>query len=226
MKIFFLLSLMILSGKLLALESKEFDGSSIKKLDISNPKGEILVIASPNTKKINVSIEKIQFDKVCHFNLEANLGTLVAKVEHESALFKKANCITKLKIEIPSKLIDIVVSSGSGSIKLVDIHGAIDFSTATGPVEISGDTLKGIEGKSATSNMRISYAKCPVRADVNLVTAAGDAEIFLPTNCKIRVSHKSATGDLFNELGEAEDYQVYISSKSASGNLKIKKWAK
>ncbi|MDD4973998.1 MAG: hypothetical protein PHY93_06585 [Bacteriovorax sp.] len=204
-------------------ETKEFDSSSIKRLEISNPKGEILVVTSPNSKKIIVTIDKIQFDKQCHFNLSSSLGTLKAVVEHEHALFEKANCITKLKIEVPNKVIDIDVSSGSSSIKLMDAQGKVDFSTATGPVEIHGDALKNIEGKTATSNMRISYSKCPTRADINLVTATGDTEIYLPANCKIRVSHKSATGDLFNELGESEDFQVHISSKSASGSLKIKK---
>ena len=207
-------------------ETRDFDISTIKKLDISNPKGEILVSTSASAKKISVTIEKIQFDKQCHFLLDNNLGTLSVKVEHDRALFEKANCLSKLKIELPTRLIDIEVTSGSSNIKLLDIQGKVDFSTATGPVEISGETLRNIEGKTATSNMRVSFTKCSSRADINLVSATGDAEIFLPVNCKIRVSHKSATGDLFNELGESEEFQVHINSKSASGNLKVKKWQK
>jgi hypothetical protein len=228
MKILFLCTFSFLNFVNLAnsAETKEFDGSSIKRLEISNPKGEILVVTTPNSKKIIVTIDKIQFDKKCHFNLSSSMGTIIAKVEHENALFEKANCISKLKIEVPSKMIDLDISSGTASIKLVDTQGKVDFSTATGPVEISGDMLKNIDGKTATSNMRISYSKCPARADINLVTATGDTEIYLPTNCKIRVSHKSATGELFNELGETEDYQVHISSKSAGGSLKVKKFQK
>ena len=206
------------------IEKKEFDSGNIKRLEISNPKGEITVVTSANTKKILVIIEKIQFDKQCHFNLASSMGTITAKVEHTNALFDKANCITNLRIEIPSKIIDIDVSAATSAIKLINIQGTVDFKTATGAVDITGDTLKNIDGKTATGNMRISYNKCPIRADINLVTATGDTDIFLPSTCKIQVSHKSATGDLFNELGDSEDYQVHISSKSAGGSLRIKKY--
>lgn len=228
MKIFLIcaFSFVNFSNLLYSAEIKEFDVAGIKKLEVSNPKGEILVVTSVNSKKIIVTIDKIQFDKKCQFNLSNIMGTIKASVEHENALFGKTNCISKLKIEIPDKMIDIDVSSGTSSIKLVNTQGKVDFSTATGPVEISGDTLKNIEGKTATSNICISYNKCPARADINLVTATGDSEIYLPSNCKIRVSHKSATGELFNELGESEDFQVHISSKSAGGSLKIKKFQK
>lgn len=225
MKLFFLCAFNLLNFLNFAhsSETREFDGSSIKKLELSNSKGEILVVGSLTAKKITVSIDKIQFDKKCQFKIQSDMGTLTAKVEQENILFDKSNCIAKIKIEVPIQMIDINVSSGTANIKLVNIQGKVDFKTATGPIDISGELLKNIEGKTATSNMRLSYHKCPARADINLVTATGDTEILLPQNCKIRVSHKSATGELFNELGESEDFQVHISSKSAGGSLKIKK---
>lgn len=211
----------------MASESKEFDATKIKKLEISNPKGDILVQASSsNSKKIIVSVEKIQFDKQCRFNIGQSIATLSVKVDQENSIFDKVNCVTKLKVEVPNQLIDIDVSSGTAGISLVNTTGNINFRTATGAVDIKGDILKNIEGKTATGNMRLSFNKCPSRADIDLVTATGDAEILLATNCKIKVSHKSATGELFNELGESEDYQVKIISKSAGGSLKIKKISK
>lgn len=206
--------------------TKEFDSTGVKKLEISNPKGEIFVTAVKNSKKIIVSVEKKEFDPKCKLTISSSLGVVVVKVEHENALFDKANCVSFIKVEVPVKNIDSEVSSGSGSIKLVDVEGNIDFKTATGAVEINGDVLKNVEGKTATGNMRLSFANCPKRADIDLVSATGDAEILLPSYCKIRVTHKSATGNLFNELGESEDYQVLINSKSAAGSLKIRKLIK
>ena len=133
--------------------------------------------------------------------------------------------MVKIKIEAP-KTLDLEVSSAIAPIKIVGTEGRINFKTATGAVDISGDTLKNIDGKTATGNLRFSYNKCVGRADLDLVTATGDMEIYLPASCKIRVAHKSAAGDLFNELGDNENYQVLITSKSASGSLKIKKLTK
>ncbi|MFA6238554.1 MAG: DUF4097 family beta strand repeat-containing protein [Bacteriovorax sp.] len=210
----------------LASEVREFDSSSIKRLEVSNAKGEIQILGT-SSKKIVVSIEKIQFDKQCKFIQNLNMATLTIKVEQENAIFEKANCISKLKIEVPTnKSLDIDVSTSSADIALVDTLGSIIFRTATGAVNIKSDILKNIEGKTATGDMQMSFKKCPARADIDIVTAAGHTEIFMPAHCKIKVGHKSATGELFNELGESQDYQIKILSKSATGNLSIKKISK
>jgi hypothetical protein len=207
-------------------ETKEFDSAPIKKLQIANPKGEILVNYVKNSKKIVVSIDKIEFDSKCKFILSASIGVLKIAVENENAIFDKANCVSKLKINIPNKSVGIDVTSGTASIKIEGVDGTIDFKTATGAVEINAEALKNITGKTATGNMRLSFNNCPSRADIDLVSATGDAEIRLPSQCKIKVNHKSATGELFNELGDSEDYQVLISSKSAGGGLKVRKLTK
>jgi hypothetical protein len=230
MKIIFWTFLLLISAasasESLGRETKDFESNGIKSLEISNPKGEILVSFVKNSKKIRVIVEKMQFDPKCKLLIESELGIVKVRVEHENALFDKANCVSKMKIEVPNKLINIDVSSGTANVKLIDIDSKIVFKTATGLVEINGELLKNVEGKTATGNMRISYNNCPNRADIDLVTATGDAEILLPSHCKIKVTHKSATGDLFNELGETEDFQVLINSKSAAGSLKIRKLAK
>lgn len=207
-----------------SIETKEFDAESVKKLEISNPKGDIIIsVQTHNPKKIIVTLEKIDFAKSCRFNVSSGTGILGVKIEQENAIFEKANCISKLKVEVPNKNFDIDVSSGTAPIKIIDTIGPINFKTATGFIEIKGDSLKNIDGKSATGNLRLSYNKCLSRADIDFVTATGNAEIYLPSTCKIKVSHKSATGELFNELGESEDSLVLINAKSATGSLKIKK---
>lgn len=228
MKTLFLFALLSLTLKNTAYsaETKAYESFGVKKIEITNPKGEINIIGSPGLKKIMVSIDKIHFDKQCTFNITNTLGVLNAEVAHE-AMFEKANCVTKLKVEVPSnKIFSFDVTTGTANISMIDVLGSVEFKTATGSVDIKGESLKNIDGKTATSNMHITFKKCPGRADIDLVTATGDSEIVLPTTCKIKVTHKSAMGELFNELGESEDYQVHINSKSANGSLKIKKLVK
>lgn len=205
---------------------KEFEASSIKKLEIKNPKGEITVLGMKGLKKIAIKFEKIEFDSKCKFQQEENAGVLKLSVVHESGLFEKANCVGKLTVNVPSILSEVEVSTGSGQVKLAGVEAAMDFKTATGNVDIKAETLKSVSGKTATGNIALTYLSCPKRADIDLMTATGDAEVVLGASCKIRATHKSATGDLFNEMGDNEDYQVLVAMKSASGNLKIKKLSK
>jgi hypothetical protein len=71
--------------------------------------------------------------------------------------------------------------------------------------------------------MNFNYKTCSGRADIDFLSATGKTVLKLPTTCKIRVDYKSAAGKLFNEVGESEDYQVFINAKSASGDFSIKK---
>jgi len=198
----------------------------VKKLEIKNPKGEIVVLGMKGAKKIAVKLEKVQFDSKCKFVQEENAGKLLLSVVHESGLFEKANCVTKLTVTVPSSLEEIEVSAGSAQIKMGGVDSAVDFQTATGNVDIKGESLKSISGKTGTGTISLSYLNCPKRADIDLITATGDAVVNLGPTCKIRATHKSATGDLFNEMGDNEDYQVLVAMKSASGGLKIKKLSK
>lgn len=208
------------------IEVKDFDAAQIKKIEIKNPKGEVNVVGTKNAKKINVAIEKIQFDSKCKFQTEVSGNLLKISVVHESGLFEKANCVSKIKIEAPSALSELEVSTGSGNLAISGLDAVVDFKTATGNVLMKGENLKSVTGKTATGNINLSYQFCPKRADIDLMTATGDADVHLGTTCKIRVTHKSATGELFNEMGDSEDYQVLVAMKSASGNLKVKKIAK
>lgn len=206
--------------------NRDFEAAQIKKLEIKNPKGEVVVLGSKGAKKISFTHEKIQFDSKCRFQQETGAGLLKLSVSHESGLFEKANCVSKITVTVPSSLGEIDVSTGSGNVRFAGVDSAVDFKTATGNVEIKGENLKSVSGKTATGNISLSYVNCPKRADIDLMTATGDAEVFLGSGCKIRAGHKSATGDLFNEIGDTEDYQVLLSMKSASGNLKIRKLTK
>jgi hypothetical protein len=71
--------------------------------------------------------------------------------------------------------------------------------------------------------MSFKYRTCSGRADLDILSATGKVTMKLPATCKIRVEYTSATGKLFNAIGESEDYQVKINAKSASGDFSISK---
>jgi len=206
--------------------TKEFLASQVKKIEIKNPKGEIELIGTKGAKKISVVFEKVQFEANCKFTQELSAGVLTLSVTHENSLFEKANCVSKILLSVPSSLPEVDVSTVTGNVKFQGVDSAVDFKTVTGNVEIKGDSLKAVSGKTATGAVSLSYQTCPKRADIDLISATGDADIQLGASCKIRVGLKSATGELFNEMGDSEDYQVLISMKTASGHLKVKKLVK
>jgi DUF4097 and DUF4098 domain-containing protein YvlB len=117
------------------------------------------------------------------------------------------------------------VSTSISSTNIDGVSGNIDFKSATGSLYAS-KLEANLNATTATGDITLKYHKCPKRADIDLLTASSDAEVTMPADCKIKVSYKSAAGELFNELGDSNDYKVLIKSKSASGNLKIKKLSK
>lgn len=201
-----------------------FSAEGIKKIKISSPKGAIRLFAGSGSDKIKTTYEKIRFDEKCQESRTVYGTTLEITIESANKLFNSAHCEGKLSVEVPARAFyDIEISTGSASIAIEKVTGHMDLQTATGNATIDSEVLKNLSFKSATANLKAVFKKCEGRSDISLLTATGDSVIELPAHCKIRVGHKSATGDLFNELGESQDYQVMISSKSAGGQLTIKK---
>jgi hypothetical protein len=121
---------------------------------------------------------------------------------------------------------DTEISSGSAMVIVKEMLGSLSLKTASGAAVVSGDVLNNLDVKTATGNMEFSYKKCPSRADVNFLAATTKITMNLPADCKVRTDFKSATGKLFNGLGDSEDYLVLITAKSASGDFYIKKTTK
>lgn len=216
----------LLHFKLMAqvkLDSKSYDAKNIKKVEINSPKGEVKVSANENGK-VEVSVEKIQFDPKCRMAFSEVGTTLKIVIDQENIIFDKANCVTKISVKMP-KDIPLEISTGTSSVSTEGITSEIGFKSATGPFMGIG-LNSNFSAATATGAINLKYANCPNRADIDLMTASSDAEITFSKNCKLKVSHKSATGELFNEIGESKDYKVKVSMKSASGSLKILKSTK
>ena len=227
-----ILSLIFSAHALFAAESASapvtFPALGIKTMVVSVPKGRISITSSKTQKDITVNIiesNKVYSDnKKCIKTVGVENSQLNVKIASENILFEKADCNYDAMIIVPSALnVDMDITSGSALIMVKDINGAINLKTATGTVSVEGDMVKNISAKTATGSMNFGYKTCSGRADLDFISATGKTVLNLPANCKIRVDYKSATGKLFNALGESEDYQVLISSKSASGDFSIGK---
>ncbi len=203
-----------------------FPSNGIKSLSVSVPKGKIVLVSSKTQKDISVDVveQNSKENSKCIKTIGLENTQLNVKITSENIIFEKADCNYDVTVTVPiSQNFDMNISSGTAAVTVKDISGALDVKTATGSVGVSGDVLRNISAKTATGAMSFAYKTCSGRADLDLMSATGKMTLSLPPTCKIRVDYKSATGKLFNAIGETEEYQVFINGKSASGDLSIVK---
>jgi hypothetical protein len=235
-KFLFLSTFLIASSgfEVLAADSKglsTFKVAGIKGMTLSVPKGRISVTSSLTQKDITVNViepsKKYNDNKKCHKVIGLDGSNFVVKVSSENILFEKADCDYDIVIVAPAAVnFDLDINSGSAMVIVKDMTGNLNIKAGTGSVIVDGDVLKNIDVKSATGPIEFSYKKCLNRADLNFLSVTSKITLELPEDCKVRVDHKSATGKLFNALGDSEDYLVLVTAKSASGDFTIKKTAK
>lgn len=204
-----------------------FPARGVKTLAVSVPKGKISISSSKNQKDISVAVAgpKSVDGKKCIKSIGVENFEFFVKISSENILFEKADCDFDITIVTPATMsLDIDVSSGSAQVIVKDLNGVINIKTATGDVFVEGDVLKNVSAKTATGALNFSFKACSGRADVDFISATGKTVLKLPASCKIRVDYKSATGKLFNAIGESQDYQVLINAKSASGDFTVNKY--
>jgi hypothetical protein len=185
-----------------------FPAAGVKTVNISVPKGKITVSRSKNQKDISVTVVGPKKDdgKKCIKSVGLENSEFFVKISSENILFEKADCDFDVTIVTPlTSTYDFDVSSGSAQVVIKDLNGTINLKTATGA-------------------LMFSYKTCNSRADIDFMSATGKTTLKLPASCKIRVDYKSATGKLFNAIGESKDYQVLINAKSASGDFTVNKY--
>ena len=228
----FILSLIIIFSQNLFLSANaaSFPATGLKKLTVAVPLGRISLSTSKTQKDVSVSLQATGATKnqdpkrKCIETIELQDSNLIVKVASENVLFEKAKCEYSATVIVPASLaLELDISTGNATVDVRDINGAMNIATATGNVYVSTDVLKDINVKSGTAVLDFKFKTCSGRADVDLITATGNSVIELPENCKIRVDFSSAAGKLFNGIGEAEDYQVKIKAKTASGDLRVVK---
>lgn len=203
---------------------KTFPAAGITKIRVSNAKGHLIINGGSQDKMFRSTVEKIKFDEKCTETRTVNGETLEIIIGSGNKIFNTAHCEAKVTLDIPANtFLEYNLASGTGGITATNILGHLDITSSTGNILVKGDVLKNLDITTATGNISGQFKKCEGRSDVDFISASGDVTLELPASCKIRVSHKSATGELYNELGESADYQVMITGKSASGSLNVKK---
>ena len=205
-----------------------FPAAGIKGVTLSIPKGKIVLTSAKGQKDFSLKIVELPTstdkNRKCTKQIGIENNLFVVKIASENILFEKADCHYEVTLTAPgNQNFDLDITSGSAAIVVKDVLGPINLKTATGLVSVESDVLKNISAKTATGDMSFISKSCPGRADLDFISATGKTTLQIPGNCKIRVDYKSATGKLFNGIGESEDYQVLINAKSGSGDLVIKK---
>lgn len=221
--LFFCLAFYSHSSLAAAESTKTFPTNEITKLKVEMGQGRLHITTSSDSS-IKTSLEKIKFDTDCQDLRAVNGSTLEITIGQPNNFFSQSKCDAALKIEVPAGLnLEYEISAGKTEITVEKVTGHFGIKNGAGNVLLSAETLKNYSVRTTSGNVSGVFKKCEGRADLDFLTAGGDVDLELPATCKIRVQYRSATGDLFNEIGETNDYQVMIKSKSASGNLSITK---
>lgn len=114
------------------------------------------------------------------------------------------------------------VRTGSGSVNVAGAIGNVDLDSGSGDIEMSG--LHGdSQINTGSGDVTLTYKAAPKKGRVKLKTGSGDATILLPATTKLLTKVKTASGTVFNEIGDSSDASFVISMKSGSGNFKLKK---
>lgn len=220
---FALLLTAIFSQVAVADSVKTFSTNDLSKIKVAMTKGRLLITQTADGP-IKTTLTKVKFDEKCQDVRVMNGSTLEMTIGQPNNFFSSAKCEADVKVEVPAGLnLEFELSAGTAEITVEKVTGHFGIKTSSGNVLLSGDVLKNFSVTTASGNVSGVFKKCEGRADLDFLSAGGDVDLELPATCKIRVSHKSATGELYNEIGETTDYQVMIKSKSASGNLSITK---
>lgn len=202
---------------------KTFSTNDLSKIKVATTKGRLIITTTADSS-IKTSLEKIKFEEKCQDIRVKDGSTLEITIGQPNNFFGSGKCEAVVKVEVPAGLnLEYELSAGTAEITVEKVTGHFGIKTSSGNVLLSGDVLKNFSVTTASGNVSGVFKKCEGRADLDFLSAGGDVDLELPATCKIRVSHKSATGELYNEIGETTDYQVMIKSKSASGNLSITK---
>lgn len=210
----------------------------LQSLEIEATKGSLLIEAGSQYKAV-VEVKKLKWGKGCEESVVQFGPTLTVKIKG-SGLFSKDECRVDLLIKVPKNL-DMEISNGTMETTIKGIEGALNYKSASGNLKAQGEFQKvdvkvassdifidGMIGDGnlvgASADMKLVYSKCPTKTSkLSISRASGDAEIFAPKNCKLKTQNKTASGESFNEFGDNMEYNLEVSSVSASGDFKLKK---
>ncbi len=243
MKSFLMIFFMLTSSTILAQKAEgkyEFSlDKGLQLIEVSASKGSLVISENQRKNQALVEVKKVKWDKDCEESVNYFGPTLSIKVKSNS-VFSKAQCVVELVIKVP-KNVDLNISHATMKSEIKGIAGELIYKSASGDLKAEGEfkrvevkvassdlQIDGLLGEanfvSASSEIKLIYKKCPEKnTKLTINRASGDAQVFLPKSCKLKTQNKTATGESFNEFGDSKDFDLEVSSISASGDLTIKK---
>lgn len=220
------------------LEKFNFESLGVKNLEIDNHKGWIKITGTQDPK-INIEVEKINFDKKCRLLVKKSGDDIEIDVDRD-VLINTQFCEANITITVPD-FIDLDIENGSGDLKITDTKGEIDFKIASGNVVIHSLDLPELEGKIGSGNAEIrgltgsadlisgaghldlDYTSFTHHTTLDIKTGSGNVKLALPPKAQIDVNTLMGSGKVDNEFPQDSKAPFKISFKSGSGNLEIKK---
>lgn len=117
----------------LASETKEFDASTIREVEIENISGNIRIVGTRDPVA-KVTTEKVIFDDGCTLFVGQKGDTL--KVDVDRKMFRrKARCEVNMSLEIPENA-EVDVENDSGDLEIIGVRGKIEHDIERGQVRI------------------------------------------------------------------------------------------
>jgi hypothetical protein len=231
----------IISTKGMANEFKplSYKNDEIDIIEINNESGSI----EAETTKDLVSIktdEKYDPNK-CETTVKVKDKKLTISIEskEKDKLNKDSKCETGIKISSPSDK-KLILTNGSGSIKVKDFISGGDFEEGAGTIEfenVSGEiktkigagNIKGIISSdnvsimSGSGKIDLKWNKILDKGMISIKIGSGNTLLSFPKETKMNISFISGIGRLHSEFVNDDSSDLKIYHISGSGNLKIKK---
>ncbi|TVX91738.1 DUF4097 family beta strand repeat-containing protein [Paenibacillus agilis] len=193
-------------------QTAQIEAGVIKKLRISNPSGDLTIIGSDQTDKIE-AVAKIKRTE----NIPSEEFKMTLTESGEEAEFVNSLPSSSFGIDVLSQMDITLTVPWRIELDIVDESGDITVSGITSPIIIndqSGDMkLKDIEGAVKVTDESGDIKLEKVKGDLELVDDSGDIEL---TSSQGNVNIKDESGEL-----EISNHIGMVAIIDDSGNVKI-----
>lgn len=216
-----------------AAQTESFSAKGLKKLQLKNLSGDVVIKASKNNKVV-VNYEKIKFSEHCDLKIEKKPETLLLEVKKNKKPWGD-DCKVSFDISLPKKM-DMQVNVGSGNVDITGIEGESEINMGSGDLSYRAAWLDELTVRSGSGDTNVQG----LAGDVDILTGSGEinldyAEHAVPASLQIRsgsgdIEAKGLKGDVDIITGSGNIELTYaktvqdkgeISIKSGSGDAKI-----
>lgn len=146
-------------------------------------------------------------------------------------------------IEVTGLRGELTLDNGTGSVRVKDVSGTLTARTGTGDIsgearseEVTALTGSGAvklskltgsaEAKTGSGDVSLTWSKIPEKGTADVMTGSGGIALIFPEGSKLTAKSYTASGKVFNEIGDSEHAKFSVSLLSGSGNVSIRKPAK